>query len=137
MNKTFLSGRLTRDPEQRQTQAGQAVASFTLAVDKKLSRDKKQEAESQGKPTADFIKVTAWGMTADMAIRYLSKGSQCIVEGRIQTGSYKDKDGKTVYTTDVIADSIEFIGSKSDGQQKPSNKNDFFEEVQDGRRIPF
>ena len=117
MNRVTLIGRLTRDPELRYTQGNQAVASFTLAVDRRMSRERRQEAESQNRPTADFIRINVWGQQAVNCERYLNKGSQCAVEGRIQTGSYQDKEtGKTVYTTDVVADSVEFLGSRSDNQ---------------------
>ena len=121
MNRVILIGRLTRDPELRYTQTNQPVASFTLAVDRRMSRERKQEAESQNRPTADFIRITVWGQQGENASRYLSKGSQCAVEGRIQTGSYQDQQtGKTVYTTDVVADSVEFIGSRSDNSSNNS-----------------
>lgn len=153
MNKVILIGRLTRDPELRYTQSNQAVCTFTLAVDKKLSREKREEAEAAGRPTADFPRIIVWGKMAENASRYLFKGSQCAVEGRIQTGSYQDSEtGKTVYTTDIIADSVEFLsrltqdGSKSNlgVNTNQGNKNqsdgfyeDDFKEIQDDQRIPF
>lgn len=119
MNKVILIGRLVRDPELRYTQSNQAVCTFTLAVDKKLSRERREEAEAANRPTADFPRITVWGRQAENASRYLFKGSQCAVEGRIQTGSYQDREtGKTVYTTDVVADNVEFLGSRSDGQRQ-------------------
>lgn len=125
MNRVILIGRLTRDPELRYTQNNQAVASFTLAVDKRLSREKRAEAESLNRPTADFIRITVWGKQGENASRYLRKGSQCAVEGSINTGSYQDREtGKTVYTTEVWANNVEFIGSKSDNQSSGySNSN--------------
>ena len=99
MNQVTLIGRLTKNPEMSYTPNNQtAVCKFTLAVD----RIKKGEA--------DFIRVTTFGKTAELVDRYLEKGRQLAVIGRIQTGSY-EKDGQRVYTTDVIADRIEFIGS--------------------------
>ena len=121
MNRVTLIGRLVRDPELRYTQSNQSVANFTLAVDKRMSREKKQEAESQNRPTADFIRINVWGPQAVNCERYLRKGSQCAVEGRIQTGSYQDKDGKMVYTTDVVADRVEFLESRSEGQYQNNN----------------
>ena len=119
MNKVILIGRLVRDPELRYTQSNQAVCTFTLAVDKKLSRERREEAEAANRPTADFPRITVWGRQAENASRYLFKGSQCAVEGRIQTGSYQDREtGKTVYTTDVVADNVEFLGSRSDNQRQ-------------------
>lgn len=103
MNNVVLIGRLARDPELSYTQNTQtAVCRFTLAVD----RPKKQ-GEDQG---ADFIRITVWGRQAETCDRYLSKGRQCAVIGRIQTGSYKNRNGETVYTTDVIAERVEFLG---------------------------
>ena len=92
MNKVILIGRLVRDPELRYTQGNQAVCTFTLAIDKRLSREKREEAEAANRPTADFPRITVWGKQAENASRYLFKGSQCAVEGRIQTGSYQDRE---------------------------------------------
>ena len=125
MNKVILIGRLVRDPELRYTQGNQAVCTFTLAIDKKLSRERREEAEAANRPTADFPRITVWGRQAENASRYLFKGSQCAVEGRIQTGSYQDREtGKTVYTTDVVADNVEFLGSRSERQAHSSNPGD-------------
>lgn len=121
MNKVILIGRLTRDPELRYTQANTAVCTFSLAVDKKLSREKREEAEAAGRPTADFPRVIVWGKMGENASRYLFKGSQCAVEGRIQTGSYQDREtGKTVYTTDIIADNVEFLSRPTQDERKDS-----------------
>lgn len=125
MNKVILIGRLVRDPELRYTQLNQAVCTFTLAIDKRLSREKREEAEAANRPTADFPRITVWGKQAENASRYLFKGSQCAVEGRIQTGSYQDREtGKTVYTTDVVADNVEFLGARSERQAHSSNTGD-------------
>ena len=150
MNSVNLIGRLVRDPDLRYTQSQQAVCSFTLAVDKKLSREKRQEAEAAGRPTADFPRIMIWGKQAESVSRYLSKGSQCAVIGRIQTGSYQDKEtGKTVYTTDILADNIEFLSSQNNAgvakrqsrDDYTSNDEDFFEddfqEIEDDSSIPF
>lgn len=131
MNKFIGIGRLVRDPELRYTQSNQPICTFTLAIDKPMSRDKREEAEANGRPTADFPRVNVWGKMAENCNRYLQKGSQCAVEGSIQTGSYQDKDGKTVYTTDISANSVEFL-SKASGGQTDTNQNsgddDFFED---------
>lgn len=153
MNKVILIGRLTRDPELRYTQSNQAVCSFSLALDRKMSRDKREEAEANNRPTADFPRVIVWGKMGENASRYLFKGSQCAVEGRIQTGSYQDREtGKTIYTTDIVADSVEYLSNLTQNERKDSrgtrtyqgNNNqseDFFEddfsEIQDDGRIPF
>jgi len=101
MNNVVLIGRLTKDPELRYIpQSETAVASFTLAVDRPLSKEK----------AADFIRIVTFGKTAELCEKYLAKGRQVGISGRIQTGSYKDKDGKTVYTTEVYADRVEFLG---------------------------
>ncbi len=124
MNKVILIGRLVRDPELRYTQSQRAVCTFTLAVDKRLSRERKNELEAQNRPTADFLRITVWGVQGENASKYLRKGSQCAVDGRIETGSYQDREtGKTVYTTDVVADNVEFIGSRSDNQSNSFNNS--------------
>ena len=117
MNSVVLTGRLTRDPEVRYTQSQTAVASFTLAVDRPFSRDRENNA--------DFIRITAFGKSAEFAEKFLNKGRLVGVSGRIQTGSYQDKDGKTVYTTDVVADRIEFLGPKSEGQASAAPQESF------------
>ncbi|MDD4564423.1 MAG: single-stranded DNA-binding protein [Eubacteriales bacterium] len=100
MNNVVLIGRLTRDPELRYIPESQnAVATFTLAVDRPFSKEKQ----------ADFIRITVFGKQAENCERYLAKGRLTAVQGRIQTGSYKNKEGVTVYTTDVIADRVEFL----------------------------
>ena len=102
MNSVILIGRLTRDPELRYTSGSQmAVAKFSLAVDRPVRSGKEREA--------DFPRITVFGKQAENCERYLSKGRMVGIQGRLQTGSYQDKDGKTVYTTDVIADRVEFL----------------------------
>lgn len=105
MNNVILSGRLTADPEIRHTQAGTPVANYTLAVDR-YSKDEKK---------ADFIRCVAWGKRAEFAEKYMQKGRKFIISGSIQTDSY-EKDGRKVYTTDIIVNSQEFADSKSEGQ---------------------
>ena len=110
MNSVVLIGRLTRDPELRYLpNGGTAVCNFSLAVDKDLSKEKKQQMESQGKYTADFINIVVWGKQAESCANYLAKGRLVGIEGRIQTGSYEDKDGKKVYTTEVNASRVHFL----------------------------
>ena len=104
MNSVILIGRLARDPELSYTPNTQtAVCRFTIAVDRP-----RRQGEDQG---ADFIRITVWGRQGETCDRYLSKGRQVAVMGRIQTGSYKNREGVTVYTTDVVADRVEFLGS--------------------------
>ncbi len=112
----MLIGRLTRDPELRYIQSGTAVATFTLAVDKGLSRDKKQEMESKNQPTADFINIIVWGKMGENCANFLAKGRLVGVQGRIQSGSYDAKDGTKRYTTDVVANQVEFLERGDKGQ---------------------
>ena len=152
MNKVCIVGRVTRDLELRHTQSGIANVSFSLAVDKGLSRQKREEFEAQGRPTAHFPRIVVWGQMAENLARYCGKGSQIAVVGRIETGSYEDKDGKTVYTTDIVAENVEFLSKSTQDESKDSrgtnthqsnnNSNegffdDDFEEIQDDGRIPF
>lgn len=111
MNSVSLMGRLTRDPEVRYTANTQmANARFVVAVNRKLSKEKRQEAENNGYPTADFISCMAWGKTAENIANYFKKGNRIAITGRIQTGSY-EKDGQRIYTTDVVVDSFDFVES--------------------------
>ena len=123
MNNVVLMGRLTRDPELRYVQAGSntAVARFSIAVDKGLSREKRQEMESKNQPTADFINIVAWGRLGETVSKYSGKGLRVLVNGRIQTGSY-EKDGQRVYTTEVVATSLEILDWK-DGNNNSSYSN--------------
>ena len=120
MNKVTLIGRVVRDADIRYSQGANTtcVAKYTLAVDRKF----KQE----GQPTADFINCIAFGKLGEFAEKYLHKGVKIAVTGRIQTGSYKNKDGNTVYTTDVVVEEQEFCESKSqsNSQQQPTSSND-------------
>lgn len=133
MNSVNLIGRLVRDPELKYSQSGMAILRFTVAVDRKLSKDKRQEAQANNQPTADFISCTAFGKTAEVIANYHSKGSQIAVEGRIQTGSY-EKDGRKIYTTDVLVNSITFVGSKNNNsgggnyQNSNSDADDYSDE---------
>lgn len=107
MNKVILMGRLTRDPEVRYS-AGEnsmAIARYTLAVDRRFKRD--------GEATADFISCIAFGRAAEFAERYFRQGIRIVVSGRIQTGSYTNRDGNKVYTTDVVVEEQEFAESKA------------------------
>lgn len=105
MNKCVLMGRLTRDPEIR-VNNDKTVARFSIAVDRRFKRDGDEQ-------TADFINCVAFGKTAEFVEKYAHKGTKFIVEGRIQTGSYTNKDGVRVYTTDIVVEQLEFAESKS------------------------
>ena len=124
MNRVILMGRLTRDPEVRYSQGerSMAIARYTLAVDRR-GRARNQDGD-QGQ-TADFINIVVWRKQAENVKNYLSQGSQVAIDGRIQTRSYDDNEGKKRYVTEVIADNVEFLGTKgsnaSSGQnQQPS-----------------
>ncbi len=112
MNKVILMGRLTRDPEVRYSQGenATAVARYTLAVDRRFNRNNDEQ-------TADFINCVAFGRSGEFAEKYLHKGTKIAVTGRIQTGSYTNKDGVKVYTTDVVVEDHEFVESKNASQQ--------------------
>ena len=101
MNNVILIGRLTRDPELRYTTSQMAVATFTLAIDRPTKADREKET--------DFPRIKAFGKTAENCEKYLAKGRMVAVQGSLQTGSYEDKDGKRVYTTEVIANRVEFL----------------------------
>lgn len=120
MNKVILMGRLARDPEIRYTQSTKAVATFTLAVDRRVRRSADGQPPQQ---TADFIPIVAWDKTAELCGNYLTKGRQVLIEGRMQVRSYDAQDGSKRYVTEVIADNVEFIGSRSDGGAAPMGNN--------------
>ncbi len=125
MNNVVLMGRLTRDPIQRMANSVNGeleIARFTLAVDRR-----RRSSGDSGEQTADFISCTAFGKQAEFVNKYLHQGTKVCLQGHIQTGSYTNKDGQTVYTTDVIVESIEFAESKaaaSGGGQAPAYNND-------------
>ncbi len=106
MNKVFLVGRLTRDPDLRYGSSNNAVMRTSLAVDRQFQNQ-------NGEREADFINIVAFGNRAEVMKKYLTKGSQIAISGRIQTGSYDGQDGKRVYTTDVVIDEFQFLDSKS------------------------
>lgn len=108
MNLVVLYGRLTKDPELRYSQSGTPSCFTSVAVNRAMSKEKRQEAEANGQPTADFIGIKAFGKTAEMLANYFRKGNRIAVEGKIATGSY-EKNGERVYTTDVIVGRVHFI----------------------------
>lgn len=128
MNKVSLVGRLVRDPEVRysQGQNSTAVARFTLAVDRRFKKE--------GEANADFISCIAFGKTAEFVEKYFFKGMRLGGSGRIQTGSYTNKEGQKVYTTDVVLDEVEFVESKSQSQngQSQNTDSDGFMSIPDG-----
>lgn len=125
MNKWIGMGRLTRDPEIRYTQGenSTAVARYTLAIDRRFKRDNEEQ-------TADFISCVAFGKSAEFAEKYLKQGIKIAVVGRIQTGSYTNKDGVKVYTTEVVIEEQEFAESK--GSNSPQNQQETPQQSSDG-----
>jgi len=146
MNKVILMGRLTRDPDIRggQNDSATAVARFTLAVDRRFKREGTDQ-------TADFISCVAFGRTADFMEKYTHQGTKLLVEGRIQTGSYTNREGNKVYTTDVVCENVEFAESKNSqgggnfgadggaGFTPSSDAGDGFMNIPDGidEELPF
>lgn len=132
MNKVVLLGRLARDPEARQGQT-MTVTKFSLAVDRRI--------KAEGQPSADFISCVAFGKTAEFVDKYFKKGSKMALEGRIQTGSYTNKDGQKVYTTDVVVDNVEFAESKAAAEtkaDKPVTDDEGFMDIPDNiPELPF
>lgn len=114
MNKVILMGRLTRDPEVRYSQGDNAtaVARFTLAVDRRIKRD--------NEASVDYINCVSFGRSAEFAEKYFHKGTKIVITGRIQTGSYTNKDGQKVYTTDIVIEEQDFAESKAASQQNNS-----------------
>ena len=142
MNKVILIGRLTRDPDVRYSQAEEpaAVARYTLAVNRRFHRD--------GEQAADFVSCVAFGNQGEFAEKYLHQGIKIAITGRIQTGSYTNRDGQKVYTTDVIIESQEFVESKKAveereaaeyGGRQEAPEGDGFMDIPDGfdEELPF
>ena len=137
MNKVILMGRLTKDPEVRYSQgeASTAVARFSLAVDRRFKRD--------NGPTADFINCVAFGKTGEFIEKYCHQGTKLCVEGRIQTGSYTNKDGQTIFTTDVVVEEHEFCEKRGETGNVPEegtkDKYDGFMNIPYGieEELPF
>ena len=114
MNKVFLIGRLTRDPELRYTSSNIAVATFSIAVDRNFSN-------AAGEREADFINIVVWRKQAENVKNYMHKGSQVAIDGRIQTRSYDDTDGKKRYVTEVVADNVQFLDTKASREQRQTS----------------
>ena len=128
MNKVVLMGRLTRDPDVRYSQGDSpmAIARYTLAVDRRFRRDNDQQ-------TADFISCVAFGRNGEFAEKYLHQGTKIVAEGRIQTGSYTNKDGNKVYTTEVVVENQEFAESKASAS---NNEGGFQPQAQSAPTAP-
>ena len=131
LNHVELLGRLAQEPEIRYTQDSKCIARYRLAVDRRFKKD--------GEPESDFISCVAFGKSADFAEKYLKKGTKIIVEGHIQTGSFANKEGKKVYTTDVVIDRQEFCEGKREIQETAPEPADDFMAVPDAiqEELPF
>ena len=138
MNKAILMGRLTRDPDVRYSQGENpmAIARYTLAVDRRFKRD--------GEQSADFINCLAFGRSAEFAEKYFKQGTKIAITGRIQTGSYTNRDGQKIYTTDVVIEEQEFAESKKAAGEQEQNAGytdagDGFMNIPDGvdEQLPF
>lgn len=138
MNKVILMGRLTRDPEVKNSQGANAtvITRYTLAVDRRFHRE--------GEATADFINCVAFGKSGEFAEKYFRQGTRVVITGRIQTGSYTNRDGQKVYTTDVVVEEQEFAESKGAGNSTNNvstskNNDDGFKPIPDGidEELPF
>ena len=116
MNKVFLIGRLTRDPELRYTGSNTAVATFSLAVNRNCTN-------ASGERETDFINIVVWRKQAENVKNYLNQGSQVAIDGRIQTRSYDDQNGQKRYITEVVADNVEFLSSKGSSNNMNASSN--------------
>lgn len=137
MNKVILVGRLTKDIEVRYTQTGKAVARFILAVNRRVSKDKEKQQ-------ADFIPIIIWNKLAEVCSKYLTKGSQILVEGHLQIRDYVAQDGKKHYIAEVIAQELEFMGSKVtagneqlQNQEQNINQEEITQDTATDEEIPF
>ncbi len=143
-NKVMLGGRLTADPESRQTESGISVTRFTVAVNRRYNKDSSQQQ-------ADFLNVTAWRQTAEFVSKFFKKGSSIFVVGTIQNRSWTDNDGNKRYATDIVADEVSFVDSRNEnpaaGQYTPDSYEPSFsspaadapkfEEIKDDDDLPF
>ena len=137
LNKVIIGGRLTNEPELKQTQSGISVCSIKVAVNRKVKQGDEQKA--------DFFNVTAWRQTADLVARYFHKGSSICIVGVLQNSEWTDQDGKKHYRTDIVADEVMFVDSKSEGGQastaipeyKSTTPMPNFEEIKTDDDLPF
>ena len=114
INRVILVGRLTKNPEIRKTPNGASICKFTLAVSRKV--------KAQGQPDADFISCVAWNKTADLMYQYLKKGSLIGIDGRLQTGKFTNNNCETIYTCDVMVESLQFLDKKEEAQNNAVNQ---------------
>ena len=135
MNKLTIIGNLTKDPETRTTQSGSTVCSFTLAVNRRRSQNGNQ-------PEADFFRVNAWNQLGEICQKYLSKGSKAAVVGRVSVSTYQANDGSTRASLDVMAEDVEFLGTKGEQQaapvqSAPEPQQQGYTDVTDDEDLPF
>lgn len=136
LNKVFLIGNLTADPELKTTPSGVSVTNFTIAVQRRFAKE--------GQQTADFINVVAWRQTAEFVSKYFNKGKPILVCGEIQTRDFTDNNGNKRYVTEVVADEVSFVGGKNDSTEQSNTAPAFqtgvpaqFEDVTDDESLPF
>ena len=133
MNNVSLIGNLVRDIELKYTNNGTAVGKFTIAVGRRFKKEGQQDT--------DFINCIVWNKSAEIMAQYLNKGSKVGINGRIETGSYDNKEGKKVYTTDIVVENFYFLGSKKENGNNPQNNahinNSDYTQVQNNDDIPF
>ena len=120
MNKVFLIGRLTRDPEIRYTSSNVAVTTFSIAVNRTF-------ANQNGEREADFINIVVWRKQAENCKNYLNQGSQVAIDGRIQTRNYEDQNGQKRYVTEVVADNVQFLDTKAAREQREANSGNVYD----------
>lgn len=140
MNSVVLIGRMVKDPELRYMQDGvKCYARFTIAIDRGLSKDKKEEAQAKGQATADFINVVVWNKQAENCQKYLSKGKNVAVQGALRSGSYTAQDGTRKYTTEVWAEKVQFIdwGEKKENVTNNQDAMPFGVFSETDEEIPF
>ena len=127
MNKVFLIGNLSKDPELRTTNSGTSVCTFSIAVNRRKDKD--------GNSTADFFSIVAWRQLAELCSKYLAKGRKVAVVGELQTRSYESKDGTKRHVTEIVANEIEFLTPKGESKEQ-ANFAEGFTEI-DGSDLPF
>lgn len=136
LNKVFLLGNLTRDPELRYTAQGTAVANFSIAVNRSY-----KASDGEFKKEVNFFKIVVWGKTGENCSNYLSKGRPVLVEGRLQNRSYETQDGQKRNTTEIVADNVQFLGTRGDNASAGASSNNGYNEPfageADDEAVPF
>jgi len=137
LNQVCISGRLVKDPILKELTNNNTMATFTLAVDKNVSKTKKEEFKAKGLPTADFIQVVAWGALGDTIVTFTGKGCRLNVGGRIQTRNYTTDDGNKIYVTEVVATDIDIIDFKDSNSKTTPDPMDIEGFHPTNEDIPF